>query len=157
VPIYAGVGWAAGSGRTLYVMTDGRLVVGAAGAGARDVHADHPAANTVVALDGRTGERLWQWKLTTTAQSLAAGTDVLAAATQQAFRADDPLDFGVTVFDVSRPGAPVEKLCWRYHTAGPIVALAVSPDGRTLAAVEAAVKLPDGIHTVGRYRLHLLH
>jgi len=156
VPIYAGAGWAAGDGSLLYIMTDGRLTAPSAG-GRKAVGADHPAANTVFAFDGRTGKRLWQWKLTTTAQFLAAGRNVLAASTQQSFSPDDPMDYGVTVFDTAAEGAPVEKLLYRYHTAGPIVALAVSPDGKTLAAVEAAVRLADDINTVGKYRLHILH
>jgi len=158
VPVYAGVGWAAGEAGTLYLLTDGRLIASSAGEKRKEVDADHPAANTLVVLDGRTGKRLWQWKLTTSARFVVAGGGVVAAATQQAYAPDDPLDYGVTVFDAMRPGAPVEKLCYRYHTAGPVVALAVGPDGKTLAAVEAPVKIrrPDGSHAVvGAYRLHL--
>lgn len=158
VPIYAGAGWAAGSGNTLYVLTDGRLIAPSAGVRGKTVRADHPAANTIFAFDGASGKLLWRWKLTTTAQGIAAGKGVLAASTQQSFSSDDPMDYGLTVFDTRRGcvGTPVEKLLFRYHTAGPVVALAVSPDGKTVAVVEAPVRLPDGITVVGKYRLHIL-
>ncbi|HUV39964.1 MAG TPA: PQQ-binding-like beta-propeller repeat protein, partial [Planctomycetota bacterium] len=155
VPIYAGAGWAAASGSLLFVCTDGRLTAPSAG-GKKSVHADHPGSNTVFVFDGPTGELLWQWKLTTTAQSVAAGANVLAAATQQAYAPDDPMDYGVTVLDVAAPGPPVQKLLYRYRTAGPVVALDVSPDGKTVAVVEAPVKLADTVTVVGKYRLHIL-
>jgi outer membrane protein assembly factor BamB len=157
VPIYAGVGWAAGSDGTVYLLTDGRLIAPSASATGKTVHADHPSSNTLFAFDARTGKLLWRWKLTTTAQSVAAGGSLVAVSTQQSYSADDPMDYGVTVFDSGRPGGPLDKLQYRFHTAGPIVALAASPDGRTVAAVEAPVRLPDGLTVVGRYRLHIFH
>jgi len=156
VPIYAGAGWAAGSGQQLYILTDGRLVAPSAGGKGKTVRADHFNANTLFVFDGGSGKLLWQWKLTTTAQSVAVGKNVLAAATQQSYSSDDPMDYGLTVFDPSAQGAPVEKMLFRYPTAGPIVALAVSGDGRTLAAVEAPVRLADDMTVVGKYRLHIL-
>lgn len=156
VPIYAGVGWAAGSGKNLYLLTGGRLVAPSASSRGESVRADHFNSNMLFAFNGASGKLLWQWKLTTAAQGVAAGRDVVAVSTQQSCSSDDPMDYGLTVFDASLPGAPVEKLLFRYHTAGPIVALAVSPDGKTIAAVEAAVRLPDGMTVVGKYRLHIL-
>ncbi len=172
VPIYAGAGWAAGSGNELYILTDGRLITPAASARGKTVRADHPAANTLFAFEGAQGMLLWRWKLTTTAQSIAAGRNILAAATQQSFSPDDPMDYGLTAFDTAftlplpeegdfpfggrTAAAPVDKLLFRYHTAGPVVALAVSPDGKTIAAVEAPVRLPDDMTVVGKYRLHIL-
>jgi outer membrane protein assembly factor BamB len=157
VPIYAGVGWAAASDGMLYLMTDGRLIVSEGMAGGKSVRADHPGANTIFAVSPDTGTRRWQYKLTTTAQSLASGRGVLVASTQQTYSADDTLDYGLTVLDTRGGNTPAGRLIYRYATAGPIVAVAVSPDGRRIAAVECAVKLPDDINVIGAYRLHLLH
>ena len=172
VPVYAGAPWAAGSGNELYILTDGRLIAPSASAKGKTVRADHPAANTLFALEGATGKLLWRWKLTTTAQSVAAGRNLLVASTQQSFSPDDPMDYGLTAFDTAftlpppeegdfpfggrTAAAPIDKLLFRYHTAGPVVALAVSPDGKTIATVEAPVRLPDEMTVVGTYRLHIL-
>jgi len=156
VPIHAGVGWAASSGRTLFLLTDGRLVAPSASAQGKLARADHYNSNTLFAFDGPTGKLLWQWKLTTTAQGVAAAKGTVAVSTQQSYSSDDPMDYGVTVFDASVAGTPVEKMRYRYPTAGPIVALAVSPDGKTIAAVEAPVRLADGVTVIGKYRLHIL-
>jgi outer membrane protein assembly factor BamB len=156
VPIYAGVGWAASSGRMLFLLTDGRLVAPSASAQGKAARADHYNSNTLFVFDGPTGKLLWQWKLTTTAEGVAAGKGIVAVSTQQSYSSDDPMDYGVTVFDASAPGTPVEKMRYRYPTAGPIVALAVSPDGKTIAAVEAPVRLSDGMTVIGKYRLHIL-
>jgi len=156
VPIYAGVGWAASGGRLLFLLTDGRLVAPSASSGGKTVRADHPNSNTLFAFDGESGKLLWQWKLTTTAQGVATGKGVLAVSTQQSYSSDDPMDYGLTVFDPSASGTPVEKMLFRYYTAGPIVALAVSPDGKMIAAVEAPLRLADGVTVVGKYRLHVL-
>ena len=180
VPIYAGAGWAAGAGGTLFLLTDGRLVAPSAGAQGKSVRADHFNSNTLFAFDGATGRLLWQWKLANTAQGVAAGQGVVAVSTQQSYSADDPLDYGITVFDTERGGrpraengdspiqrdsphsagqspfSPVEKMLFRYPTAGPIVALAVSLDGSRIAAVEAPVRLADGLTVVGEYRLHII-
>jgi outer membrane protein assembly factor BamB len=156
VPIYAAAGWAAGSEGTLYFLTDGRLIAPSAGKQGKAVHADHFNSNTLFAFDGESGKLLWQWKLTTTAQGVAAGNGVVAVSTQQSYSSDDPMDYGVTMFDASAPGTPVEKMRYRYPTAGPVVALAVSPDGKTVAAVEAPVRLADGVTVIGKYRLHIL-
>jgi hypothetical protein len=141
----------------LYLLTDGRLIVSKGASGGKSVHADHPGANTVFAVSPAGGRLRWQHKLTTTTQSLASGRDVLVASTQQTYSADDPLDYGLTVLDTRGGGVPADRLVYRYATAGPIVAVAVSPDGGRIAAVECAVRLPDEINTVGRYRLHIIH
>ncbi len=156
VPIYAGANWAGGVDNTLFLLTDGRLIVESAAAKGKSVRADHFNSNTLFAFDGGTGKLLWQWKLTTTAQGVAAGKGVVAVSTQQSYSSDDPMDYGLTVFDPTLPGSPVEKMLFRYNTSGPIVALAVSPDGSRIAAVEAPVRLADGLTVVGKYRLHII-
>jgi WD40 repeat protein len=157
VPICAGAGWAAGAGDTLFVLTDGRLIAPSAGARGESVRADHPASNTLFAFDGRGGTLLWRWKLSGAAQGVCAARSIVAVSTQQSYSADDPLDYGLILLDTSGDKPPVERLIFPYPTSGPIVALAVSPDARTIAAVETPVRLPDGLTVVGKHRLHMLH
>lgn len=158
IPIHAGVGWSAASARHLFALTDGSLIAPSALGKGQSVQARHPGTDTLSCYDMTEGLE-WQYQLVNTAQGVVASRDaeVVAVTTQQAFTVADPNDYGLTLLDVTGDQVGAGRVIFRYQTPGPIVASAISPDGRWLAVVEFPVVLADGLTTVGRYRVHLIH
>lgn len=109
---------------------------------------EHPSNNSLFLFhyDGSFG---YQYRARGTMEELAFGEGIVACAVGRNVRTHDYSCHGALVLRL-RDGRKLDF----YPTEGPLQAIAVSPDGRHLAGVEAPVLTPEG-RTIGAYRLHI--
>lgn len=109
---------------------------------------EHPASNRLFVFN-REGRLLESFATGGMAEQVAVAADVVAVAVGRSIRTKDVSVHGVQVFDLLNV-----RLLDQMSMTGPCVSVAMTPDGRTLAAVEAPLQLEDG-SIIGEYRLHV--
>ena len=109
---------------------------------------EHPSSNSLF-IFSLTGELIARWQVAAAIEAIAFSRDTLVAAVGRNTKTKDPRAHGVHVVKLS-DGLLIESI----PTEGPTIAVAVSPDGRHLAAIEAPIQLDDG-RILGEYRLHV--
>ncbi len=117
---------------------------------------EHPNGNTLIVYNLK-GDLLWKWKVEGYTHRMFASKDgrFLVFPIAQNIVTNNIDVHGVYVFDNSAVGGATSKLAYIYKTKGIVVAVAISPDGKYIAVLEAPVRLEDG-STLGEYRLHVL-
>lgn len=110
---------------------------------------EHPASNSLFVFD-TAGKFVAKWRAGGGIEEIAfASARQIAVAVGRNTKTKDPDVHGVYVLDMPNATA-VEKLA----TAGPCAAVAISPDERLVAGIEAPLQLDDGA-IIGGYRLWL--
>lgn len=118
---------------------------------------EHPNGNTLLVYDLK-GDLLWKWRVEGYAPG-AMGTSedrrFMVLPIGQNIVTGNLDIHGVYVFDNSVPGGATSKLAYIYKTRGIVVASAISPDGKYIAALESPARLEDG-RVIGEYKVHIL-
>lgn len=111
---------------------------------------EHPSSNSlfIFSLDGKLKAH---WRAAAAIEEMAFSEAEIILAIGRNTKTKDPAAHGAQVIRQS-DGLPLEFL----PTEGPAVAVAISPDGSGLAAIEAPIQLDDG-RILGEYRLHIWH
>ncbi len=109
---------------------------------------EHPGDNSVFAFD-LDGKFLYKYRALGTVEGLAYGKDVLTCAIGRNVRTQNFKAHGAMVIDFNT-GKELDF----YQTEGPLQAVAISADGKTVAGIEAPAITNDG-KVLGAYRFHL--
>lgn len=117
---------------------------------------EHPNGNTLLVYNLK-GDLLWKWKVEGYAGRTGTSKDerFLVFPIAQNLVTNNIDVHGVYVFDNTAQGGATSKLAYIYKTKGIVVAAAISPDGKYIAALEAPARLEDG-SVIGEYRVHIL-
>ncbi len=117
---------------------------------------EHPNGNTLLVYNLK-GDIQWKWKLEgyTNSKSISKDERFIAIPIAQNKVTKGIDHFGVYVFDISVQGGATSKLAYIYKTRGIAVAVAISPDGKYIAAIESPTRLEDGT-VIGEYKVHML-
>jgi len=158
IPVAAHVSYAAVD-REVYFVLPGTSVPPGVGSAQKQTPAPHPAAGNIFAYT-KAGGLSWKWETPGTTQGIILSEDGrwMAAVTSETFGSDDTEFFGVSLFDLDKPGGGAEKLEYMYDTEGPVFFMAdITGDGEFVAAVETPIRLSDRKTVLGGYRVHIIH
>ncbi len=103
------------------------------------------------------GDLLWKWTVEGYAGRIGISKDerFLVFPIAQNLVTNNIDVHGVYVFDNAIQGGATSKLAYIYKTQGIVVAAAISPDGKYIAAIESPARLDDGT-VIGEYKVHML-
>jgi len=110
---------------------------------------EHPSSNSLFAFS-KEGKFKYQYQAKGTMEMQAfSNTGLLACAIGRNVRTHDYSCHGALVLDLKEG-----KQKHFFHTDGPMQAIAITPDGKSIAGVEAPAVTPKG-KIIGAYRLHI--
>jgi outer membrane protein assembly factor BamB len=117
---------------------------------------EHPNGNTLLVYNLK-GDLLWKWTVEGYAGRIGISKDerFLVFPIAQNLVTNNIDVHGVYVFDNAIQGGATSKLAYIYKTQGIVVAAAISPDGKYIAAIESPARLDDGT-VIGEYKVHML-
>jgi WD40 repeat protein len=118
---------------------------------------EHPNGNGLLVYDLK-GDLIWKWKVEGYApgqMGTSKDSRFLVLPIGQNIVTNNLDVHGVYVFDNSVQGGATSKLAYIYKTQGIVVAAAISPDGKYIAAIESPARLDDGT-VIGEYKVHML-
>lgn len=141
------------SGRDAYVLPTGDILFGTINTFAREnwqmpAPVLHPSSNTIFVFQAD-GTFRWKYQAAGEIEETAFAADTIAIAVGRNVRTHDYSVHGAQALD-----AKTGKLLLSKHTKGPVQNVAVSSDGKTLAATELPAVTPEGT-LLGAYRLHI--
>ncbi len=141
------------SGRDAYVLPTGDMLFGTINTFAREnwqmpAPVLHPSSNTIFVF-ADDGTFKWKYQAAGEIEETAFAADVIALAVGRNVRTHDYSVHGAQVLDMK-----TGKLLLSKHTQGPVQNVAVSADGKTVAATELPAVTPEG-NLIGAYRLHI--
>jgi outer membrane protein assembly factor BamB len=122
----------------------------------KTVPVEHPNGNTLLVYNLK-GDILWKWRIEgyTNTRGVSEDERFFAFPIAQNSVTKGIHHFGVYVFDNAAQGGATSKLAYIYKTKGIAVAVAISPDGKYIAAIESPTRLEDGT-VIGEYKVHIL-
>ena len=109
---------------------------------------EHPSSNSFFMFDNDGGFQ-YQWRAGGGIEEVDIGDDVAVIGVGRNMRTKDIGVHGAAVLRLADG-----KLMDKFLTEGPCQAVALSADGKTIAAIEAPALMPDG-KIIGAYRLHI--
>ncbi len=141
------------SGRDAYVLPTGDILFGTINTFAREnwqmpSPVLHPSSNTIFIFT-EDGMFRWKYQAAGEIEETAFAADTIALAVGRNVRTHDYSVHGAQVLDMQ-----TGKLILSKHTKGPVQNIAVSADGKTIAATELPAVTPEGT-LIGAYRLHI--
>ncbi|MBI2194715.1 MAG: PQQ-like beta-propeller repeat protein [Planctomycetes bacterium] len=120
----------------------------------------HPAENSLNIFQWQGHRLIWRWPTPNVPSGLklSAGEQTLVITLSHPYRYRREDVNGFQVFDMYQQ-TPEERFLYEYRLEGPVAydQFDLSADGRWVAVVEIPIPLADGVTTLGRYRLHVVH
>lgn len=157
IPIYASLNYAYILGENVFFSPGSTFIPSKAkSAKYGTAPVEHPNGNTLLVYNFK-GDLLWKWKVEGYAGRLGFSKNqrYLVFPIAQNLVTNNIDVHGVYVFDNTAQGGATSKLAYIYKTQGIVVAAAISPDGKYIAALESPARLEDGT-VIGEYKVHIL-
>ena len=109
---------------------------------------EHPSSNSLY-LFNYDGTFRYKYRALGTIEQIAFADEIAACAIGRNVRTHNYQAHGGLILDLKK-GKEIEF----YHTEGPLQAIAISNDGKSIAGIEAPAVTPDG-KIIGSYRFHI--
>jgi WD40 repeat protein len=157
IPIYSSLNYAYILGNNVLFSSGSTFIPSKAkSAKYNNAPVEHPNGNTLLVYNLK-GDLLWKWTVEGYAGRIGISKDerFLVFPIAQNLVTNNIDVHGVYVFDNAIQGGATSKLAYIYKTQGIVVAAAISPDGKYIAAIESPARLDDGT-VIGEYKVHLL-
>jgi len=157
IPIYSSLNYAYILGNNVLFSSGSTFIPSKAkSAKYNNAPVEHPNGNTLLVYNLK-GDLLWKWTVEGYAGRIGISKDerFLVFPIAQNLVTNNIDVHGVYVFDNAIQGGATSKLAYIYKTQGIVVAAAISPDGKYIAAIESPARLDDGT-VIGEYKVHIL-
>jgi len=157
IPIYSSLNYAYIPGNNVLFSAGSTFIPSKAkSAKYNNAPVEHPNGNTLLVYNLK-GDLLWKWTVEGYAGRIGISKDdrFLVFPIAQNLVTNNIDVHGVYVFDTTIQGGATSKLDYIYKTQGIVVAAAISPDGKYIAAIESPARLDDGT-VIGEYKVHML-
>jgi len=108
----------------------------------------HPSSNSLFKFD-MDGNFLWKYSAPAEIEGIGIAHDIAVIAIGRNVRNHDYAAHGAAAVSLADG-----RVLSEYHTKGPVQAVAISDDGKHMAAIEVTAVTPEG-NLLGSYQLHI--